>query len=106
MAEGAVTADELRTFYDNEQRRLALQRQAKDLESCNAKTKERLLQHVRNKGGSDRTTVLHGFVLAIVTRAGSPAYKEAYLALAGVDAAEALRKKAEPVESLKIEQAA
>jgi len=101
-----LTREELDEFYHHEKDRLALQRRAEDLGAANKSLRERILEYVREHGGRDRTTVCHGYVLAIKTRSGFPAYKEAYLKLAGPDAVEELRKQTPPTESLSMEPAA
>lgn len=106
MAVAAPTREELDDYYAAECERLAHQRKAEDLNSANKSLRERILAYVREHGGRDRTTVCHGFVLAIKLCSGFPPYKEAYLKLAGPDAAESLRKSTPQTESLSIEPSA
>lgn len=101
----APSQSDLETFFADEQERKRLQRAADDLESKNRMLKGRILDHVRKHGGRDRTAVTHGFVLKITERAGSAPWKDKYIEVAGVDAAEELRKSAKPIEILTVERA-
>lgn len=91
-----LTREVIAAFFEDEEERKKLNRQADDLESKNKAVKAALIEHVKKVGGKDLTTVLHGFVLSLKTVAGTADWKGGFIALAGAEKAEELRKKAAP----------
>lgn len=101
-----ITKQELEAFVEREERRLALQREVDALESANKPLRAQLLERVREFGGSDRTTVHHGFVLKIDLVAGRVSWVDEFVREKGVEAKIALQAKAPKQERLRVEKAA
>ena len=91
-----LTREVVEQYFADEEQRKKLNRQADDFEKKNEAVKAAMIDHVKKVGGKDLTTVLHGFVLSLKSVAGVADWKGGYIALAGADKAEELRKKAAP----------
>jgi hypothetical protein len=102
----AITKQEVEDFFIREQERLKLGREVRALEGVQKGIAERIKAHVQQHGGSDRTTVFHGFVLSLHEVAGIPNWKQAYLDEAGADKALQVSQDVPPREQLKVEKAA
>ncbi len=101
-----LTKEDVENYVVLDAQRKKLQREIDAIEREKKALKEQLLEHVRTKGGSDRTTVFHGFILAIKTAAGFPAWKTAFIEQLGSAAAEKVAKAVPTRDVLQVEKAA
>lgn len=99
-----LTKEDVENYVILNAQRLKLQREVDAIEREQEPLKEKLLEHVRTKGGSDRTTVFHGFILAIKKMTGQVAWKKEYIAEHGHEAAAKLPRPNYDV--LQVEKAA
>jgi len=93
-------------FLDLEERRKTLEREARQLGKQSGEIADRLLAYARAHGGKGQSIVRSGYVLAVVIGRGSVPWKQEFVRVAGLDAAEALIAAAPPVEKLSVEAAA
>jgi hypothetical protein len=99
----APTRAELERYFELDQQRLALQRQAKDLEKLQEELRQRFLLHVRETAGPERALTRCGYRLAINQVNGRVEWKTEFMRVAGVEAAEELIEAAPKVDKLVIE---
>jgi hypothetical protein len=104
MAELAKADIERYRSLDEERKNLQRQADAKEREA--KPFKEKIRAYVEEKGGGDRTTTHYGYVLALIPQAGRVKWEDAYIAIAGAEAAATLRAEAEPTFRLTVEVAA
>jgi hypothetical protein len=101
-----LTRAQLTKYFELDARRLALQRQAKDLEALQEKIEQKAMAVVKTEGGKERTVLTCGYVLAIKDANGAVAWKSEFVRVAGSAAAEKLIAAAPKKEKLSIEPAA
>lgn len=94
---------ELERYFELEEQRKALQRQAKDLEKLQADLEGKFTAYVLAAGGPERALMRCGYRLAIDTKPGSVSWVKEFLAVAGPERAEELRRAAPPKDVLVIE---
>lgn len=98
-----ITYAHLEEYLRLQEERKALARQSADLGKQLAGLASKITAFVRAEGGSDRTVIRSGYVLALKSKKGSVAWKAEFVRLAGEEAAEKLIAAAEPGEELVIE---
>lgn len=99
-----LTSARLQEYQALHEERKSLQRQAKALSEQAAAIEADIEAHVRAKGGKERAVKMAGFLLAITTKAGAVKWKDAYVGVAGLEAAEQLIAAAPRVDELIIEK--
>lgn len=99
-----LTSARLQEYLDLHEQRKALQRQAKVLNEQAAAIEADIEAHVRAKGGKERAVKMAGYLLAITTKPGSVKWKDAYVGVAGSEAAEQLIAAAPRVDELTVEK--
>jgi len=104
MIANAPTLESLHKFVALEERRRELGRQVSDIEKEQEDLREQFTHYVHEVGGSDRTTMRHEFRLTLIDKASQVSWAKAYIALAGAEAAEKLRKAAPKKESLIVDE--
>lgn len=97
------TKKDIEKYLSLEERRKALQREARALEAEAEPLETLMLEFVRAKGGDARSVERSGFVLAIGTRAGTVRWKDEFVRECGNKKAEALIEAAPPREFLSVE---
>jgi hypothetical protein len=98
------TGAELARYFEADQLRLQLNRQAKDLADEMEDIEEKAAAYVRENGGKARCLVVCDYRLALETKPGRVDWKANFVQLAGAEAAEELRKAAPTSEALKIDR--
>lgn len=99
-----LTSARLQEYLELHEQRKALQRQAKVLNEQAAAIQADIESHVRAKGGKERAVKMAGYLLAITTKPGSVKWKDAYVDVAGPEAAEQLIAAAPRVDELTVEK--
>lgn len=99
----APSRKELERYFELDQQRLALHRQAKDLEKLQEELEKKFLEYVREVGGPERACLRCGYKLAILRKDGSVSWVKEFLRVAGEEEAERLRKAAPPRDVLVVE---
>ena len=99
----AFSKAELAEYFELEERRLSLQRQAKDLAALQEKLEENFRAYVESDGGTERALMRCGYRLAINTKPGSVRWKNEFVRVAGSGAAEELIAAAPTMDVLVIE---
>jgi len=95
MAEkGPLTKEEIEQWRDLDERRKAADRTKRALEKEQEPLDEKIAAYIRDKGGSDRTTVHFGYVLAFGQRQSQPSWLTEFIKLKSVEEAERLKKAA------------
>jgi hypothetical protein len=94
---------DLQRWHQLQLQRLSLARQAKDLKALLDPLEEKFLAHVQECGGRERAVISCGFRLAINEKRDSVAWKEEFIRVAGVEAAEKLIAAAGTKDVLVIE---
>lgn len=86
----AIAKAEITKFVEINKKRLDLQRQADALKKQEDTLKARMKLFIAANGGKAKSCSLHGFVLALVAKAGQVAWKQEFIRVAGEDAAAAV----------------
>lgn len=95
MAEtGPLTKAEIEQWRDIDERRKAADRLKSALEKQQKPLSDKIAAYIRDKGGSDRTTVHYGYVLAFGQRQSQPSWLTEFIALKGIEESERLKKAA------------
>lgn len=92
MFTGMTTQKEIARYLEVRDQRHALERQAAALKKEEERLEERLRQCVALYGGRDRTTMRHGYVLAIRAVPGAVRWKEEFQKHFGEEKANQLPK--------------
>ncbi len=101
-----VTKKLIEEHQELEARRKALSREASDLRKQQDAIEEALVALVREEGGKARSVKKCGYVLAMHDASGSVGWKQEFVKVAGIDAAEELIAAAPKREVLSVEKAA
>lgn len=96
---------EIEEYLALEEKRKAANRQADDIEKQAKVLKARIEAFIVAKGGSARTVERSGYVLSIKQKAGSVAWKEEFLRVAGQEEAARLSAAAPKRDYLSVEPA-
>lgn len=99
----APSKAELARYFELEEQRLALNRQAKDLEKLQDELYDKFLKWVEEQGGPERVKLRCGYKLAIIKKPGSVSWVKEFLRVAGEEEAERLRKAAPSRDVLVVE---
>ncbi len=99
----APTLEHLQRYYELDEKRKALNRQAEDLAKLQADLKEQFIHYVEEFGGSDRTTMRFGYRLTLVEKAGTVPWAKEFLRVGGYEEAERLRQLQPKTESLVVQ---
>lgn len=99
-----VTTKDLERYYELDEQRKSLARQAKDLEALQEELKVKFEAFVRVKGGPERAYAFaSGHRLSILEKRESVGWKGEFLRVAGPEEAERLVREAPMKEVLQIE---
>lgn len=85
-----ITKAEIKRYQEINAKRLDLSRQAAALEKQEKVLKARMKLYVEQNGGKAKSCTIHGFVLALIKKAGFIAWKQEFINVAGEDAAAAI----------------
>lgn len=85
-----ITKAEIAEYMRINAERLALQRKAAALEKQEKSLVSRMVAYVNQTGGKHRSCTLHGYVLALIKKAGQIAWKQEFIAKNGQEAADAI----------------
>lgn len=99
----APTHDELDRYFELEKERLSLGRQAKALGEQQATLEEKFEAYVRAEGGKQRCKIRFGYRLLLKDKRESVGWKNAFVGVAGKEAAESLVEAQPTKEVLEVE---
>lgn len=99
-----LTTKEIEEYLDLEERRQALERQARQLSKQAGELERKFMAHVKEHGGAKLFVTSCGFRLGIEFKRGSVSWKDHFTKLAGNDAAETLITSAPQRESLSVQR--
>lgn len=106
MAEtGPLTKGEIEQYLELDERRRGAGRLKSDLEKELEPLDEKIAAYITQHGGSDRTTVHHGFVLRFGQRKTQPSWLREFIAAQGQKEADRLRKAAPMADYVVVEPA-
>jgi len=101
-----ITRHDIEEYLELEERRKGLNRESAQIAKQAEVIEQKLEAFVRANGGKEKSLSRSGYVLAIKTCKGSPAWKVEFVKVAGIAASEQLIASAPTRESLTVEKAA
>lgn len=99
------TKAELQQYVELSAKRKELDRQSRLLETAEKSLKEKIFAWVIENAGVKRCVKLWGYLCRLATRPGRVAWKEAYVAECGAEAAADLQANVQPVQYVECELA-
>jgi len=100
-----LTKAELARYHELIEQQKQLRRQAADLNAEIEPLVKQFSEHVRANGGKSRMVQACGYLLRLVAKPGSPAWKKEFIRVAGQPAAEELICQQPLRDELKVEAA-
>ncbi|MGC4004663.1 MAG: hypothetical protein QM811_16715 [Pirellulales bacterium] len=101
-----VTVKEIQKYLGLDEQRKQLNRESAALKKQADAIEADIEKFIRANGGKELSVTRSGYRLAILTAAGSVAWKDEFVKLAGNERAEELRAAAPPREFLSVEKIA
>lgn len=101
-----LTKVDLARYHELIEEQKQLRRRATDLNAEIEPLVEKFTEHVRANGGKNKLVQVCGYLLRLVSKPGTPAWKKEFVRLAGQPAAEELIGQQPMREELKVEAAA
>lgn len=102
----APTEEELATYYEKDQERLAASRRAENLKKSLEPMRKRLDEYAKKHGGADRTTTRFGYVIRMQTGKRYPNWKELFIGETSAERAEEEHQKTPTSDYVVVEKAA
>lgn len=98
-----VTAEDIKAYLDLDEKRKALQRETRALEKLQQPYADKIKRFIRAKEPKSLSATRCGYRLSIKLSKAAPQWKHEYIAVQGVEAAEALIAQQPERESLQVE---